>query len=160
MRFTVQFFLVGVLLSELMQVAYADAEEPYIVEGLSIEMSFDDAVQRLEKSGYDNRRPVTENRKGRNVKYNKVVSRSGSIKSNTVQLFERQLDMDMALSEIRAKLFNPAGESGKALEYQRLTDHFGADAPECRDVGKKLICKLTLQDGPEQTTVEGKFDPN
>jgi hypothetical protein len=160
MRFTVPIFLVFAVLSARAQVAYSDAEQPYIVEGLSIEMSFDDAMQRLEQSGYNNRMPVTENRKGRNVKYNKVVSRSGSIKSNTVQLFERQLDMDMALSEIRAKLFNPAGESGKALEYQRLIDHFGADAPECRDVGKKLICKLTLQDGPLQTTIEGKFDPN
>lgn len=159
-RFCAPFFLVAALLSQLSQVAYADAEEPYIVEGLSIEMSFDEAVQRLEQSGYANRRPVTENRKGRNVTYNKVASRKGSIKSHTVQLFERQLDMDMALSEIRAKLFNPAGESGKALEYQRLTGHFGADAPECKNVSRKLICKLTLQDGPVQTTIEGKFDPN
>ena len=86
MRFTIPLFLAAALLSEPMQVAHADAEEPYIVEGLSIEMSFDDAMQRLERSGYNNRRPVTENRKGRNVTLTKVASRTGAIKSNTIKL--------------------------------------------------------------------------
>jgi len=144
-------------LGSISSVIAADEKPPYIVEGLYIEMPFDEARKQLESTGYKLIAPVVDNRKGTTVRYGKQIRIKSTLKRSSVTLVERRLDMDDKLAKIQAKLHNPAGESGIEPEHRRLVDYFGEDALDCKPRGNKLFCNLTLRSGPFETTMRTTF---
>jgi TPR repeat protein len=152
------FCLVLSSLSCIYTTARADVVASFKVEGISIELSFDEAMEQLESQGYQSRRPPNENRKGRSVTYKKTERTRGGIVANTVSLTERQLDMDMALSEIRAKLRNTAGKAGIEIEHARLVDYFGEEALDCKPNAKGMDCTLGFQCEVYETTRKARFN--
>ena len=144
-------------LGSISSVTAADEKAPYIVEGLYIEMPFDEARKQLESTGYKLIAPVVDNRKGITVRYGKQIRIKSTLKRSSVTLAERRLDMDDKLAKIQAKLHNAAGKSGIEPEHRRLVDYFGEEALDCKPRGNKLFCNLTLRSGPIETTMRTTF---
>jgi hypothetical protein len=139
----------------------AEAEQekpPFLVEGIHIDLPFEEAGVRLIAQGYQKTRE-NKIRNGVRQTYTITVRVTGSKKVNTVMLEKRRLDMSEKLAWMQLKLDNPTAEQGMALERTRLIRHFGDDTVSCRSVGRQVICEIGYQCGAEENKLKVTYKP-